>query len=381
MKIQLSMSEINSIKKNNVKVVSMFSGCGGSSLGYKLNGCSVLLANEFDSKAQEVYSLNHPNTILLKDDIRKISGESILNLIHLKKYELDILDGSPPCSSYSNMGIKQKGWGKEKNYSGKVQRTDDLFFEFSRILKELMPKSFVAENVKGLTEGLSKYILGNSYPTFIKDKTIITILSDIGYNVKFKVLDASNFEVPQKRKRLIIIGIRKDLNIVPTFPKKTPFIITTKQAIEDLIDEGTDYQNSPKRTESIKRYFPPKCSNKDALIIIRKNKLTGIMMYYTTRDKWDKPFQTIIQSGDRAFHPLKDRSLSINECKRLFSFPDDFILPHSPSQNWERLARSVPPNLMKHVSRNLIEILFKGKQNEPKRIVKRIIRRPSSSSK
>jgi len=87
MKTQLDLSEINSLPKNNYKVVSLFSGCGGSSLGYKLNGCNVVLANEFVKEAQEVYSLNHPTTILLKDDIRNISGGDILKLINLQKYE------------------------------------------------------------------------------------------------------------------------------------------------------------------------------------------------------------------------------------------------------------------------------------------------------
>lgn len=364
MKIQLDMTEINKIPFNGINVVSLFSGCGGSSLGYKLAGCRVLLANEFDKEAQEVYEINHPKTILLKDDIRNITGKQILSLINMKKGEIDILDGSPPCAAFSTMGKREKGWGKEKNYSGKKQVVDDLFFEFARILKELQPKSFVAENVKGLTTGEAKGLLGSRQKGLFKEKTIISTLEQCGYEIRFKVLNCKNYEVPQTRERLIIIGIRKDLNKIPTHPKKINKVMTTKNAIEDLIDNGTDYPNSPKKQMHIEKYFKPGNTLKMTSEITKKYKLTGVMVYYTRRDRWNRPFQTILQSGDRAFHPIVDRSLSINECKRLCTFPDDFILQHSPSQNWERIGRAVPPNLMKHVAKNLIKILKKGKQNE-----------------
>ena len=371
MKTQLDMKEIENIPWNGLNVVSLFSGCGGSSLGYKLAGCKVLLANEFDKEAQEVYAINHPSTILIKDDVRNITGKNILELIKLKKGELDILDGSPPCASFSTMGEREKSWGKEKNYSGKKQVVDNLFFEYARILKELKPKAFVAENVKGLTIGESKYLLGSNQIGLFQKETIIHILKKCGYLVKFKVLNSMFYEVPQTRERLIIIGIRNDLNLTPTFPKKIFKKITTKQAIGDLIKDGTDFPNSPKKQMYIEKYFRPGTTLKIATEIEKKFNLTGVMKYYTRRDRWEQPFQTILQSGDRAFHPIVDRSLSINECKRLCTFPDDFILQHSPSQNWERIGRAVPPNLMKHVAKNLVTIL-KGVKNEKKRTVKRV---------
>ena len=357
MKFQLDMTEINKIKWNGLNAISLFSGCGGSSLGYKLAGFHVLLANEFDKEAQEVYEINHPKTYLLKDDIRNVTGKQILKLTGLKKGELDVFDGSPPCSAFSTMGKREKGWGEEKKYSGQQQVVDDLFFEYARILKELMPKVFVAENVKGMTIGQAKYLLGNNQNTFFPEKNIIHILRDCGYKVEFKVLNAAHYEVPQTRERLIIIGIRNDLNFSPSFPKKLNSIISTEDAIGDMINNGTDLKNSPKKTMFIKKYFRPGCTLAQAARIARENKLTGVMMYYTRRDRWKKPFQTILQAGDRAFHPRKDRSLSIHECKRLCSFPDDFILPHSPKENWERLGRAVPPNLMKNVALHILKIL------------------------
>ena len=137
--------------KELFKVISLFAGGGGSSTGYRLAGGKVLAINEFVPAAQESYAKNYPDTYIFKQDIRELTGDIILEQLGLKKGELDILDGSPPCSSFSTAGLRQKGWGRVKKYSDLEQRTDDLFFEFARILKELQPKVFVAENVKGLS--------------------------------------------------------------------------------------------------------------------------------------------------------------------------------------------------------------------------------------
>ena len=139
------------------KVISTFSGCGGSSLGYKLAGCKILLANEFVPAARETYSANFPDTIVLDDDIRKITGQAILERVKLKKGELDILDGSPPCSAFSMAGSREKGWNKEKPYSdGIVQRVDDLYFEYIRLIREIQPRAFLSENVPALMSGAAK---------------------------------------------------------------------------------------------------------------------------------------------------------------------------------------------------------------------------------
>lgn len=372
MKTQLDMAEINSISKNGIKVVSLFSGCGGSSLGYKLCGCEVVLANEFVKEAQEVYELNHPSTILIKDDIRNINGELILKKLGLKKYELDILDGSPPCAAFSSMGLREKSWGKVKKYSNKTQVVDDLFFEYARILNELKPKVFIAENVKGLTFGEAKNLLGKRINTFIKEKSILQTLRDCGYVVQYKVLNSMHYNVPQSRERLIIVGVRKDINKKFIFPKKENSIITTKNAIEDLIDIEADIKNSPRKTRLNNEFFRPGTSLKKAIEIVKKNNLKGVMLYYARRDRWNKPFQTILQAGDRPFHPVVDRPISIQECKRLCTFPDDFILPHTPKKNWERLGRAVPPNLMKSVVNSVINTIFTDEVKcEKKRIVKR----------
>lgn len=392
MKTQLDMKEINKIPKMDYSVVSLFSGCGGSSLGYKLAGFDVKLASEFIPKAIEVYKLNHPNTIVSEKDIRDTTGEEILNLIGLEKYELDILDGSPPCSDFSVCGKREQGWGKTKTYSSTKQRVDDLFLQYARMVREIKPRVFIAENVKGLTLGKARLLLSQiihiltynidaedwwseeefnkeleetkngKYNNLAKDKI------DMGYDVEFKVLDASRYGVPQKRERTIIIGIRKDLDKKPTFPIPNDCIISTKDAIEDLLEEGTDKILDKRRSELLK-YFPPLCSSKEVKQIKEENNLKMLEQEFR-RDKWEEPYYTIRQHKDRPIHPIKDRLLSINEAKRLQTFPDDFILPHSNGQNWERIGRAVPPNLMKAVAIHIRENVLKNKQNSVDKIKK-----------
>jgi len=212
------VKEQSSQKKFNV--VSLFAGGGGSSTGYRLAGGSVLAINEFIEAAQETYAANYPDTFIFKEDIRSLTGEIILNKINLKQGELDILDGSPPCSSFSVAGAKEKMWGQVKKYSDSEQRTDDLFFEFARILKEVSPKVFVCENVAGLTSGASKGLLGSDQFDIFggEQNTIYHTLVNCGYNVRYKILNAKDYGVPQNRERTIFIGVRKDIDV------KLPFL-------------------------------------------------------------------------------------------------------------------------------------------------------------
>jgi len=264
---------------------------------------------------------------------------------------LDILDGSPPCASFSVNGLREKAWGKEKNYSATKQRVDDLFFEYARLVKEIMPKVFVAENVKGLTMGKSLVVL----------KEIIKILTETGYNVDYKVLDASDYDVPQKRERTIIMGVRNDLNIMPSFPKPSPNAkLTCKEAIEDIMFDGTDLKcDTYRRVSLMKQYFHAGCTSNDIKEIMKEHNFK----YYTQgfrRDKWNEPYYTIKQHHTRPFHPRIDRVMSINEAKRIQTFPDDFKMIHSPAQNWERIGRAVPPTLMKYIAKHIkTEILDK----------------------
>lgn len=222
------MQEIAALPWNGFNAVSTFSGCGGSSLGYKMAGFKVLWANEFIPAAQEVYRLNHPSTILDTRDIRQVQPQDILDAIGMKPGELDLFDGSPPCASFSTAGKREAGWGKVKAYSDTKQRTDDLFFEYARLLRGIQPKVFVAENVSGLVKGTAKGYF----------KLILEELKGCGYNVKAKVLDAQWLGVPQMRQRLIFVGVRHDLNVEPAFPKPLSYQYTVRDALPWIVRQA-----------------------------------------------------------------------------------------------------------------------------------------------
>lgn len=195
------MSEIAQLPKNGLVVVSTFSGCGGSCLGFKMAGYDVAWASEFIPAAQETYRANHPTTHLDTRDIRQVTAESIRSVVGDR--EIDVFEGSPPCASFSTAGKTSKGWNQVRKYSDTEQRTDDLFGEYIRLLKELKPRAFVAENVAGMTKGVSK----GHFKYYMK------MFQDLPYRVEAQLLDAADLGVPQRRVRLIFVGVRNDVKI------------------------------------------------------------------------------------------------------------------------------------------------------------------------
>jgi DNA (cytosine-5)-methyltransferase 1 len=331
-------------KQNYYKVVSLFSGCGGSSSGYKLAGMNVVLANEFIEEAANTYEANHPGTIMLRDDIRTLTGKGILSKINMNVGELDLLDGSPPCASFSFIGKREKGWGKVKQYSDKKQRVDDLFHEYIRLLDEIKPKVFVAENVAAMAMGKAK----EQFDIFLYE------MRHRGYKVRCRLLNARFFNVAQNRPRLIFIGVRNDLNFTPTHPLPQYRAITLREALKDVVNtpeeiaqatyskEGSVYPYllKMKPGENGKKYSPTKG------------------YYSLVRLRWDAPCNTIMQAdakqtSSQVVHPEEHRRLTISEIKKVSSFPNDFILTGSYQQQWERIGRAVPPNMMKGIAEHV----------------------------
>lgn len=378
-----SMREIEAVPWNGYRVASTFSGCGGSCLGYRMAGFRVVWASEFIPAAQDSYRANHPDTILDTRDIREVKAEDILTANGIKVGELDLFDGSPPCSSFSTAGKRSKGWGQTKSYSDTVQRTDDLFFEFIRLLDGLKPKVFVAENVRGLVKGVAKgYFL-----------EIFAALQAAGYRVGCRVLDAQWLGVPQMRQRTIFIGVRDDLGIEPVYPKPLPFRYTVMDALPWVVRIGGIVKTgwgSGKMEVCDTNVSPTIMAHGGGGMSrhqfgVEVNQDTDISRFAIGKE-WDRlkpgessdryfnlvrphpdaPCPTICASHGHpgtasVTHPTEKRKLAIAELKRICAFPDDFVLTGTYEKQCERLGRAVPPVMMQAIANTVRhEILDKA---------------------
>lgn len=189
-------------EKNGLKVFSCFACGGGSTMGYKLAGCDVVGCCEIDPKMNEVYIKNHHPKHNFLMDIRKFN-EIPNEELHEELFNLDILDGSPPCTTFSMAGDREESWGKKKIFrEGQAEQTlDDLSFVFIETVAKLRPKVVMIENVEGLTKGAAWSYVQKIYKQ----------LHDIGYRVKHWLLKGEEMGVPQKRHRVFFVAIRNDV--------------------------------------------------------------------------------------------------------------------------------------------------------------------------
>jgi DNA (cytosine-5)-methyltransferase 1 len=364
------MESIRAMPWNGFNAISTFSGGGGSSTGYRMAGFRVLWASEFIDAARDTYRANMaPHTILDGRDIRQVKGSDILDAIKMQPGELDLFDGSPPCASFSTAGKRESGWGKVKKYSDKEQRTDDLFFEFVRLIREVKPKTFVAENVSGLVKGTAKgYFL-----------EILKALKESGYRVTCKVLDAKWLGVPQSRQRTIFIGVREDLQVEPSHPKPLPYCYSVRDALPWIVAQG---DNGGFGGGAMREAIVPSptigagpATGNGRFALSKVEAETDISRYAIgaewermgkpgtqsskyfslTRPPLDGPSGTITQRGGdntcaSVCHPTEKRKFSIAELKRICGFPDDYVLTGTYAQQWERCGRAVPPVMMMHIA-------------------------------
>ena len=354
--------------QNKFSVISTFAGGGGSSTGYRLAGGNILCVNEFVEQARITYKENYPDTKILPDDIKELTGKDFLQTTGIQKGELDILDGSPPCSAFSMCGTLGKsgskhsdGWGKTKKYSDNkvVENIEDLFFEFLRIAKDLKPKVIIGENVAGLVAGEAK----------LKLNEIVNTFEEIGYDVSYKILNASHFGVPQSRRRVIFIAVREDvteaigltfMNIASIFPEGSGDIVTAGEALEGL-------ELDPEELKWCTDTWLKSAHYKDtaALMPDDPDKVLGGNDYHpkgwhfnVKKISRHHPAPTITTNAD-VCHFIEKRRLTINEIKRLMALPDDFKVTGSMSQKLERCGRMVPSLMMKAIAesvyKNVIE--------------------------
>ena len=325
-----------------LNIVSLFAGCGGLDLGFALAGFKTIWANEWDREIWQTYELNHPDTYLDRRDIREISSSNIPDCIGIV--------GGPPCQSWSEAG-KQKGIKDDRGR---------LFLEYVRILHDKQPLFFLAENVSGMLHKKHSSALYN----------IIVAFTEAGYKVSFKLLDAVNFGVPQNRKRVIFVGFRQDLEQTFNFKIPSQQPITLKDAIWDLRESALAARE--------------KNQTNDACLIPNHEYATGgFSSMYMSRNRvrsWHEPSFTIQASGRHApIHPQANKMinvgkdkfifdpdspspyhrLSVRECARIQTFPDNFIYYYQNlNAGYKMVGNAVPVNLSRALANAIKEQLF-----------------------
>mgnify|MGYP006199559083 FL=1 len=365
---------IEASKQEKFTVISTFAGGGGSSTGYKLAGGKVLLVNEFVEAARQTYSDNYSDTQILPQDIKSLTGFDFLDAADIIPTELDILDGSPPCSAFSISGKRDKGWDQEKVYSDgkKVENIEDLFLEYVRIAKEIQPKIIVAENVKGITAGEAKKKLNE----------FINAFQNIGYDVTYKVMNAAHYGVPQARERTMFVCVREDvceavgLNFMTlnnVFPEENKEMVTLRHALEGIENDKEEEQmlldyvqgGFQKKWIELLEFDPPKHLKPSDERFIDINPKRS--MFNMIRPCQDLPCPTLTQRGQQTvvsgvFHPMKNRKFTVPELKRIMSLPEDFVMKSDREtvakrfdQSAERIGRMVAPKMMAALANSLYE--------------------------
>lgn len=323
-----------------MKIVSFFSGAGGLDRGFENAGFDVIWANEYDKSIWETFEYNHPKTFLDK--------RSIVNIPSNEVPECDGIIGGPPCQSWSEAG----------SLRGLNDTRGQLFFEFIRILSAKQPKFFLAENVSGMLLPRHAHVLAN-----IKE-----MFSACGYDLSFTSVNASNYGVPQDRQRVFFIGYRKDLKINFKFPLPLELPkLTLKQIIWDLRKNAV-----PAKEKNYSNEENCKIANHEYFV-------GGFSSMFMSRNRvraWDEISYTIQAGGRHApLHPQAPkmelvsqdkrqfvrgkeeqyRRLSVRECARIQTFPDDFIFKYKIlSDAYKMIGNAVPVKLGEAVAKKIL---------------------------
>ena len=330
-----------------MKVIELFAGAGGLALGIEKAGVEAIGLIEFDKAAAGTLKHNRPNWNVIHDDIANISPLDLEKLFKVKRGELELLSGGAPCQSFS--------------YAGKRLGLDDtrgtLFYHYAVFLDKLQPKMFIFENVKGL-------VSHDKGKTF---ETIMNIFEEEGYTVQWKVLNAWNYGVAQKRERMIMVGIRNDLTgkISFEYPKPHEY----KPILRDILLDcppsvGMQYSDYKK---GIFELVPPGGYWRDIPEEIAKEYMkstwnmgggrTGILR----RMSLDEPSLTVLtsptQKQTERCHPLEARPFTVRENARIQSFPDNWEFIGSIGNQYKQVGNAVPVNLAYEVGLKIKESL------------------------
>lgn len=321
----------------NYKIVDLFSGAGGMSLGFEQEGFESVLAIESEKSYANTFKINFPNTIVLNQDIKKIKKNQILEMVNNQK--IDVIIGGPPCQGFSIAGnIGRRFLEDERN---------SLFREFIRIVKYLNPKIFVMENVARLETHNKGNTIKEIYDAFAK----------IGYTLKHKVINSVDFEVPQKRNRIFIIGTKS--NNIFTFPQKSNLKKTVKDAISDLPPlvsaQKSDIPNHNAMNHSeqmlLKMSFVTENGNRN--LIPKKLRPTSGDVRKYIRYISNEPSICITGDMRKVFHYNQNRALTARELARIQTFPDNFIFSGNSIEVQQQIGNAVPPLLAKKIAESV----------------------------
>lgn len=335
------LSDLNKVKKNDYKVFSCFSCGGGSSLGYKLAGFNVIGNCEIDKRINNIYvKNNHPkyNYCMGIQEMNKLKE------FPEELYHLDILDGSPPCSTFSMAGQREENWGKNKKFrEGQAsQILDDLFFEFIDLAAILKPKIVIAENVKGLIMGNAK-----GYVNLIVKK-----FNEIGYKVQLFLLNAATMGVPQKRERVFFVATRKDIQ----FPNLVLNFNETPIKYGEIKDRK--YKPLGKDTMIYHRWKKRVKSDSNLGDTVKRTENGKISSFNTQYLKDDRVPNTIAAGGSLPVRFDVPGYATERDIKIIQTFPQDYDFLGSNVQYI--CGMSVPPIMMKKISEQVkIQLLDK----------------------
>lgn len=319
-----------------MKIVSLFSGCGGLDLGFEKAGYQIIWSNENDKTIHETYQKNFPNTIIDKRSISKIPSNEIP--------DCDGIIGGPPCQAWSAAGA-QRGFNDSRGR---------LFLDFIRVIKDKQPKFFVAENVKGLLSKTKKESLD----------TILNLFKEAGYNISYKLFKTSNHGIAQDRERIVLVGMRNvKFNFdIPLLPKKT--LRDVIYNIKNTVVKSNGWLSNPNVIINSHEYLPEEVSGYSSQYMSR-NRVKG----------WDECGYTVVCSArhitihpdclnmekvssdvykfvDNAFH----RRLSVRECARIQSFPDSFLLYYPRIiDGYKMIGNAVPPDFAFLIATNIMK--------------------------
>ena len=335
-----NLADLDLVPKNGIRVMSTFACGGGSSMGYKRAGCTIVAANDIDPEMAWHYkrNLNPPSYYLCP------IGDLITKDLPSELFELDILDGSPPCSTFSMAGSREKSWGKDKHFrEGQAKQVlSDLFFDYLDLVARLKPKVAIAENVKGM-------ILGNAKGY---TKMVMERFKEIGYKPQLFLLNAADCGVPQKRERVFFCALRDDIDKPKLKLAPKHRWITAGEATTDLQELTAEEQKETSPTPCDLKWWPltnPGERYEQATI------RAGLRPKLFNHNKQDsKAPAKSLASVDMMMHWNECRGFTYREWKRLGSFPDDYYAKTDKIGKY-MIGMSVPPKMTEAVARAVIE--------------------------